>query len=313
MKRQNALAGYTIIEVLIFLAVSGGLLVSVMTLVSGQQQKTQFTTGVRDFESKMQDLINDVETGFFPSSSDLGCSVTGMETNSAARPQVVDSSSREQGTNQDCVFLGKAIQFYRGSGGEVTDYRAMTIAGKRLDFNTTENKAEEPNSLEEAVPTPFYVSGRNSGLDTSFIPNGVEVTKVKYVTGYDPVSYDESLEELAIVPSIALKKQNNKISNLGNGRASLAALDGDSNFNDNLMNDGGLFKSIPTLSGSSVDKASKGVVICLREAGGGRPAALTIGMQLDHAGSLNPQAGGQKLSTDIYFDNDARVRLGCST
>lgn len=95
--------GYTIIEVMIFMVVSGGLLVSVLGSISGQQQKTRFQTGVRDFESQIQDMINDVETGYYPSNGDPGTTATK-------------------------IFIGKGIQFYKSpaTNGN-TSYREITI------------------------------------------------------------------------------------------------------------------------------------------------------------------------------------------
>lgn len=312
MKRQKNLAGYTIIEVMLFLIISGALLTSVMTLISGQQQKTQFTTGTREFESKLQDIINDVETGYFPSANDLKCEVPGMYNDANAAPNPPTPSPSEQGTNQDCVFLGKAIQFYKeGPGTNIDKYRVVTIAGKRLDFNSSTNKTEEPANIAAASPIAFYESSSSTGLESGSVPYGIEVTKVRYVDSFSPFVTDDSFEELAIVPSVVLNQRNNISSNIGNGRLILAALQGDSNFNNDLP---AFTTSITSLSNAGADKARLGSVICLRDGAGGRPAAIAIGIQLSQnmAGGFEPQPTSQQLATQTFLDEQARS-LGCTS
>jgi type II secretory pathway pseudopilin PulG len=53
MKRGNIPFGFTIIETMIFLAVSGALLASSLLLVSGSQNKSQFNNAVRDLNRKL--------------------------------------------------------------------------------------------------------------------------------------------------------------------------------------------------------------------------------------------------------------------
>lgn len=316
MNRQKALAGYTLVEVMIFLAVSGGLLASIMTMISGQQQKTQFTTGVNEFESKIQDLISDVETGYFPNNGNTICQVPGMTSNPSAFP-VIRPGTAEQGSNQDCVFLGKAIQFYKDSSGLVNQYRALTIAGKRLDYLPPPiNKTAEPASLEESSPRAFYDSSSPaSGLETVVQLNSIEVKEIKFVSSYSPVSgvsptYDTSLKELVIVPSVALKTSNNSTRNLGNGRVSMAALAGNNNYDDDFA---GFLDSINNLNNNSINQARLGAVICVQDGSGGRVAAITIGIRLDESTSVfAPQASGQQVSTNTYLDEKAAV-LGCTS
>ncbi len=69
--------GYTIVEAMIFLAVSGVLFVSAMAAVSGQQQKTQFYQSIRDLDSNIRDKINEVGSGTFGNSLNLKCRVNG--------------------------------------------------------------------------------------------------------------------------------------------------------------------------------------------------------------------------------------------
>jgi Tfp pilus assembly protein PilE len=123
MKGGASPRGYTIVEVMIFLAVTGALLVSALAIFSGQEGRTEFATGAREMESRMQDIINDVATGFYARSADFTC-----RGNSGA--PLFTPPSAEQGTNQDCIFIGRAMHFdLDGSAG--AGYNVYSIAGLR--------------------------------------------------------------------------------------------------------------------------------------------------------------------------------------
>ena len=308
MKCQKSLAGFTIIEVMIFLAVSGGLLISAIATISGQQGRTQFTTGVREFESRIQDLINDVETGYFPSNLQLECRIGGD-----SGPDFDIDATVSQGTNQECVFLGKALQFYKNNEGLIASYRTVNIAGIRQATNPLTGKKEEPDSLEAFKPRAVYKLNAPVALENFEIPFGIAVTKIRYITGFNPLNSNSDYEGLAIVPSYTLQNTNNIVSNLGNGRSSIAALDGDPGFNDYYnIEPTGLPASIKTLSNASIAAASKGTVICLSD-GGGRKAAVAIGVQLAEGagGVFEAQSTNQRLATEVFVDDQAAT-LGCT-
>jgi len=112
MKRggyRETTAGFTIVEVLIVLAVSSILLLSAIALVSGRQNQTEFTTGINDFKQQLQQLINETASGSYPNSGGFTCNANpGQPVTFSA------GAANNQGTNQGCIFLGKAIQFGLG-------------------------------------------------------------------------------------------------------------------------------------------------------------------------------------------------------
>lgn len=105
----DARGGYTIIEVFIVLAISGVLLFSAVALFSGKQAQAQFNQAMQDLDSKIKSYINDVGVGVFPDSELYRCQLDINDypylTGPFMTPKVV-------GSNQDCIFLGKAIQVY---------------------------------------------------------------------------------------------------------------------------------------------------------------------------------------------------------
>jgi len=137
--------GYTIVEVMIFLAVTAVLFAVAMGLISGQQNRTQFTTGVRDFESQINDIANNVATGYYASSGTFTCSIDG-----AGKVQI-SSTDTAQGTNDKCIFAGTVLKFGAGTGADnEATVLELPMAGRRLVSGV------EVKSLAEAQPVPIY-------------------------------------------------------------------------------------------------------------------------------------------------------------
>ena len=116
--------GYTIIEVMVVLSVSGVMFLIAANFVNGKQERTAFTEGVNETASRVQDVIEQVTDGQY---SDIlqTCSFFGGITNVAPVGGV-----HNQGTSTRCVFLGKLISFtYPSTHG----YQILSLAGGRVD------------------------------------------------------------------------------------------------------------------------------------------------------------------------------------
>lgn len=117
--QKSKQGGYTIVEVMIFLAVSAMLFATTMFMLAGRQQKAQFDSVVRNFETKLTDVANDVAHGYYQSTSGVGCNAAGNIT----------TSGSPQGENEACIFLGRLVKF--GSGGDREGYGVYSIIGNR--------------------------------------------------------------------------------------------------------------------------------------------------------------------------------------
>ncbi len=95
-------AGYTITEVMIVLAVSSAMFVAIALLFSGRQARIEFNQAVRAFEAELQNIMNDVSTGYYQ--SDFACTV-----GATGPPNISNSQPSVTGTNSGCIFLGKVI------------------------------------------------------------------------------------------------------------------------------------------------------------------------------------------------------------
>lgn len=119
-------AGYTIVELLIVLTVTAITAVSALIVVRGQQQKSEFSQSVNNFSTKLTDIANDVSTGYFPDNVlSQRCEATGSGINFV-------SGSIPQGSNSQCVFIGKAVVF------DESEMRIISIASRRRLRNNGE-------------------------------------------------------------------------------------------------------------------------------------------------------------------------------
>lgn len=159
MKREAARAGYTIVETMIFLAVSGALFLSTMLLMGGQQRKTQFATTVRDFDTKLQSVISNVATGYYYNSTgNTTCDI------SSGFPVVTSGGTTGQGQASDCTFIGQVIV---PSATGITIY---STAGLRRAGTPARDVAR----ISEARPTLITATAENYNLD-----NGVRILSMK--------------------------------------------------------------------------------------------------------------------------------------
>lgn len=144
--------GYTIIEVMIVLAVSGLMFVIASSFINGKQANTAFSTGVNELGSQIQDVIEQVNDGKF---SDIPVKCVADATNGELTITPL-SSGETQGTNSDCVFVGKLIHFYIYPGNNVngSDYEIYTIAGCK----TTVGCGSPTDIFKSFSPTPVIAT-----------------------------------------------------------------------------------------------------------------------------------------------------------
>jgi hypothetical protein len=158
-------SGYTIIEVMIFLVVSTAMLGSATFLITGRQRATSFSTGMRDIESRINDTINDVDTGFFNTNSKINCTVSGAALSISDTAVTLD----DIGKNGDCVLLGKVIQFAGTSSRDTIS--TYLVAGRKTKRNA-QNISVIVDNFAESYPTLVDIE---STKDNYRLPNGIEI------------------------------------------------------------------------------------------------------------------------------------------
>ncbi|HUC95847.1 MAG TPA: prepilin-type N-terminal cleavage/methylation domain-containing protein [Candidatus Saccharimonadia bacterium] len=164
--------GFTIIEVLIVLAIGLGLLLAVIYYMSSDQNQTEFDTGLRQIYSQLQNINLDVSEGNYPTNSANVCT-----EEDDANPQFGTTPSNI-GANLGCVFIGKVIQFMP-NGSNATKYYVYSIVGNQFAAVGSPNPpsnllAYDPivlNSNSSATDPP-------AGTQTVNLPNDFSVSKV---------------------------------------------------------------------------------------------------------------------------------------
>lgn len=161
-----AVSGYTIVEVMIFLAVTSALFVMIALGFQGQQARTEFSVATRELESRIRDTINDVGSGYYGSGGNFTCTVN------ASGDIVVDpSSSSPQGTNPDCIFVGKVLHFGIEGDTEGKEYNIMTVIGKRT--NLSNQNVDSYAHQDGARPTILEPATENHRLPVGLVYGGM--------------------------------------------------------------------------------------------------------------------------------------------
>jgi prepilin-type N-terminal cleavage/methylation domain-containing protein len=175
MRRNRG--GYTIIEVLIVLAVGVIIFFAAIALFAGKQGKTEFSQAMRDVESQMQSVVNDVGVSVFPNSGDFDCTLSG------GKP-TLSTTTADTGTNQDCIFLGKAV--VADSEADPDQLVVYTVLGSRVSGGSIVTSVTESDILD-ANPVPFTINGPGPDLtETYTIPFGAEVISAKTDLDFGP-------------------------------------------------------------------------------------------------------------------------------
>ncbi len=165
--RRGVPHGYTIVETMIFLAITGLLFAMIAVTFAGRRGRTTFQASARDFESNIQGIVNDTTNGYFAPTGNFSCSA------SAAGPSFSGASSG-QGSHEDCIFIGKALHF--NVDGNQDRYNVYTVAGLRQ----VSPGGDEVTDFAEAKPTVVDVGGVNKQLQ---VPGGSQVKSVFYNSG----------------------------------------------------------------------------------------------------------------------------------
>lgn len=121
-RRGGLRNGFTIFETMIVLAVTGALFVAIAVTLNGRQNDAEFIHGVQDAQAQIQQVIDQVSDGLYPSANNFSCTSSGTQLE-------FQTGLNTQGTNSSCVFLGRVIQFGVTDPTGLEDYDTYTIAG----------------------------------------------------------------------------------------------------------------------------------------------------------------------------------------
>jgi type II secretory pathway pseudopilin PulG len=263
MKCFTRQTGYTIIEVMMFLAISGVMFLIAGSFINGQQQATQFSQSLNDFESKVQDVVNNVATGTFPDAGTFTCNV-----NASSGTLSFTTGTQTQGTNQSCVFIGKALQLYPQNNPD--GLNIFTVAGRRTD-----SAGAEVQRLDDAIPTPVAVASsitNTAGIeltDKETLRWGAKVTRVVTASSHQDVSAIGFISDFGHYGSTGT-------SSLLSGAQSVTLVLPLGALNQDLAGGVSVVRSIRE---TDRVRGNEGAIICLKSANDNRRGALKISAQ----------------------------------
>jgi len=183
--------GYTIVEVMIVLAVSGVLFIFAALFISGKQSSTSFTTGTNEMASNIQTIVSQVENGQY---TDVPFTCSTQSGSIVVNGQSLPGSTL--GTNQDCVYFGKLLHV--SPAGTANSYETLTIIGSSNDTSNNYSSAVALSSNDTHVS--------NLNLTTSNqTPQNININNITVQNG----SNTSTVWNLAILSSFNTADANN--------------------------------------------------------------------------------------------------------
>ncbi len=208
-------SGYTLLEALIFIVISSFIFISAFAMFNGRQGQVQYRQSVRELDSKIQTVINDVSTGFFPN-TEFSCSLGDFGD---TQLNIEPISSNQQGTREECVFVGKAVS-YDNTQQDQLAIHAIAAANPPL------GSARSILDNHEDVQLTAIDILKNS-YTTAW---GLEITRI--VISSDP-SDDLSSEPINYFAYLSdIGNNSNTSSSLESGQQAVNLYTSDSNFAD---------------------------------------------------------------------------------
>ena len=250
--------GYTVVEVMIVLAVSGMMFLMAVTFINGKQQKTAFTQGTNELGSRIQKMVDDVANGHY-SDVPLQCDPSGT-------PSL--GSGNTQGTNSNCVFLGKLMHFYAaGTGEPVQKYEVISMADLR-------------GQTDDNFPRSS-IKGIAALTTQQNIPQGLELSKVSGTKGMQVFDANAGAYNDAAY-SIGFIQGSGSFANAANGEykngaQTIRMVLSTATSKDNAVNTGTIF-------GVNI-RAASSAKLCVTD--GKRYAQILIGDQNSRDSQLN--------------------------
>lgn len=279
MKRGQLPHGYTILETMVVFLVTAVMLTTALLMFNGQQDKTRFTSGLREMESSINTVINETISGYYPAAAETNCQFV-----FSTFPGVFDSGGQGRGTNENCVMLGKSLQFYN------TEYRVHTIAGRRLegDGKTQVRTLEDPDGFRRFTGAqPSLINGFVSPLADLSILNSYPPSLQVYDMYQVRNGTSSNIGSVAFVYTLAPSQESSFQQISGAASISLIGVD------NTTLNDNATTVATRTQQMEDADRNTDFVVICFRQGlsnVGARKGAIVIGGQ------------GRELTTEVIVD-----------
>lgn len=240
-------------------------------MFNGRQGQVQYRQSVRELDSKIQTVINDVSTGFFPN-TEFSCSLGNLGD---TQLNIEPISSDQQGTREDCVFVGKAVSYDDTQKDQLAIH---TIAAANPPLGSARSILDNAEDVQLTA-----IDILKNSYTTAW---GLEITSI--VISSDP-SDDLSSEEINYFAYLSdIGNNSNTSSNLESGQqaVNLYTSTSDSNFAD-----------FP--NGLRQVSSDEAIYLCLDIKVVNQKAVIVLG------------ADGRQLSTSINQDAEQEYGVVC--
>lgn len=162
-KQNNNTTGFTIVEVVLFLGISGLLAVSLMVGWSVNINRQRYNDTVNTFKSSIQTVFSEVENTQNGREQKVKCATTGSSV------QILSNSSGEDRGTTDCIIMGKMIIFRSCGGpgacsqtpGHSEEYEIRDIVGKDINISTDCGGKACDSDISALNATKFIISASN--------------------------------------------------------------------------------------------------------------------------------------------------------
>lgn len=141
-------AGFTIIEITLFMAITGLLFTIAMLGIGNSIRTVRFTDSGRSLETYVQKQYDDIVNGLNDRSDQVSCAGGTVDTTT---PQNVGTSN--------CVVMGRLLQFKQGSD-TVTNYPVIGTEPANVNYSLTDDQliaAFSPKAITTTGVTTYTV------------------------------------------------------------------------------------------------------------------------------------------------------------
>lgn len=163
---KTNISGFTILEVMIVLAVTAIIFFMSITFIQGKEAYNQFLVAINNVEAQLNEDINNVRDGSYILPNNISCTPGSNTSSLTSSSPLVISGSNSQGSNTGCIFVGDAIKL---NSNKMENY---IIVGNQFGVLPSANLNPSPNyGINDS--NPILVSSSVAPPLTQYFENGL--------------------------------------------------------------------------------------------------------------------------------------------
>lgn len=150
------IGGYTIVEVMVVLGVTGVMFTSAVLIFQHQQGRTSLSQSLYDLASRIQSYASEVNSGVYPTDPQTYYSCKAQAGFGGSQAWLSASGTQNLGSSTDCLFLGRALQLAYNGASPATSNKlyAYSVLGLRNIWSGGVDSGTAAASYDQANPVP---------------------------------------------------------------------------------------------------------------------------------------------------------------